>query len=65
MSLSRDVLLFSIVLMLWAVRVEVRGYGDSGAIVLAALALGVAGLLGALISAAIGAGPNADAESAA
>ena len=65
MSLSRDVLLFSIVLMLWAVRVEVRGYGDSGGIVLAALALGVAGLLGGVISAAIGAGPKADAESAA
>jgi hypothetical protein len=64
MSLSRDVLLFSIVLMLWAVRVEVRGYGDSGGIVLAALVIGVVGLLGSFLSAAIRTDPTAGAESA-
>jgi hypothetical protein len=65
MSLSSDVLLFSIVLMLWAVRVEARGYGDSGEIVLASLALGVAGLLGSFVSTAMGTDHTADAESTA
>jgi hypothetical protein len=46
MSLPRDVLLFSIVLMLWAVRIEARGYGSSGTIVLASLGLGLIGLAG-------------------
>jgi hypothetical protein len=50
MSLSRDTLLFSIVLMLWAVRIETRGYGASGTVVLASLAVGVVGLAGSALS---------------
>ncbi len=50
MSLSRDVLLFSIVLMLWAVQIEASGYGSSGDIVLAAFGVGVVGLIGSFLS---------------
>lgn len=50
MSLSRDVLLFSIVLMLWAVQIEANGYGISGAIVFTSLGLGLFGLIGSFIS---------------
>mgnify|MGYP006288345259 CR=1 len=49
MSLSRDALLFSIVLMLWAVRIEARGYGSSGKIVLASLGLGLLGVAGSFV----------------
>jgi hypothetical protein len=50
MSLPRDVLLFSIVLMLLAVRIEARGYGTSNDIVLASLGLGLIGLIGSFFS---------------
>jgi hypothetical protein len=50
MSLSRDVLLFSIVLMLWAVRIETAGYEGAAAITGAALAVAVVGLLGSAVS---------------
>ncbi|GEM_PF-4285185 len=46
MSLTRDTLLFSILLMLWAVKIEVEGYGSSGWIVLIALALGTLAIIG-------------------
>jgi len=46
MSLSRDALLFSIVLMLFALRIEIRGYGGSGWVVAVALGIAVVGLLG-------------------
>ena len=64
MSLSRDALLFSIVLMLWAVRIEARGYGTSGTIVLASLGIGVLGLAGSLFSAvtSVGQRPDSDAS---
>ena len=50
MSLSRDVLLFSIVLMLWAVQIEASGYGTSNSIVLASLGIGLFGLIGSFAS---------------
>ena len=50
MSLSRDVLLFSIVLMLWAVQIEASGYGTSNTIVLTSLAIGLFGLIGSFFS---------------
>jgi len=50
MSLSRDVLLFSIVLMLWAVQIEASGYGASNAIVLTSLGVGLFGLMGSFFS---------------
>ena len=49
MSLPRDTLLFSIVLMVWAVRIEARGYGSSGELVVAALGLAVVGLAGSVV----------------
>jgi hypothetical protein len=62
MSLPRDVLLFSIVLMLMAVQIEASGYGQSGSFVLASLALGLLGLAGSVVATVAGAGPNAGAE---
>ena len=50
MSLSRDVLLFSIVLMLWAVQIEASGYGTSNNIVLASFGIGLIGLIGSFFS---------------
>ncbi len=50
MSLSRDVLLFSIVLMLWAVQIEASGYGTSNNIVIASLGVGLIGLIGSFFS---------------
>ena len=50
MSLPRDTLLFSTVLLLWAVQIEASGYGQSGTIVLAGLAVGVIGLLGSVVA---------------
>ena len=50
MSLPRDTLLFSIVVMLWAVQIEASGYGASDKIVLASLAIGVIGLSGSFLS---------------
>lgn len=50
MSLSRDVLLFSVVLMLWAVQIEASGYGTSDNIVLASLGIGLIGLIGGFFS---------------
>ncbi|QCC47520.1 hypothetical protein DV707_07515 [Halobellus limi] len=50
MSLSRDILLFSIVLMLWAVQIEASGYGASNTIVLTSLAVGLFGLIGSFFS---------------
>jgi hypothetical protein len=64
MSLPRDVLLFSIVLMLMAVQIEASGYGQSGSFVLASLALGLLGLVGSLATTVAGAGPSAGSESA-
>ena len=61
MSLSRDVLLFSIVLMVWAVRIETRGYGSSGEVVVAALGFAVVGLAGSVVSSLRAAGPDAGA----
>jgi hypothetical protein len=60
MSLSRDLLLFGVLLMLWAVRIEVRGYGSSGTAVFLALAAGTAGLLWSVVSTAIGTGSGDD-----
>lgn len=62
MSLSRDVLLFSIVLMLWAVRIETRGYGSSGTIVLASLGIGLLGLVGSVISSVGSTGEHPDSD---
>lgn len=53
MSLPRDTLLFSIVLMLWAVQVEASGYGTSGLMVLASLVVGLIGLVGSFLSSLI------------
>jgi hypothetical protein len=50
--------------VLWAVRVEASGYGDSGGIVLASPVIGVVGLLGSFLPAAIRTDPTAGAESA-
>lgn len=50
MSLSRDVLLFSIVLMLWAVQIESSGYGTSNNIVITSLGIGLIGLIGGFFS---------------
>ena len=50
MSLSRDTLLFSIVLMLWAVQIEASGYGDPGIIIFASLVIGLGGLIGGFLS---------------
>ena len=61
MSPPRDTLLFSIVLMVWAVRIEARGYGSFGELVVAALGLAVAGLAGSVVSSLRAAGPTADA----
>jgi hypothetical protein len=62
MSLSRDTLLFSIVLMLMAVQIEASGYGESGLFVLASLALGTLALLGSLVSTVASAGGATDGE---
>lgn len=62
MSLSSDVLLFSIVLMLWAVRIETRGYGSSGVIVLASLGIGLLGLVGSFISVVVSKGQGTDSD---
>ena len=51
MSLPRDTLLFSIVMMLWAVQIEASGYGSSDTIVLTSLVIGVIGLAGGFLSA--------------
>jgi hypothetical protein len=48
------------VLMLWAVRIEARGYGTSGTIVLASLGIGVLGLVGSLFSAVTSVGQRPD-----
>lgn len=50
MSLSRDVLLFSILLMLWAVQIETSGYGNPDGIILASLGVGLIGLAGSFVS---------------
>ena len=50
MSLTRDLLLFSIVVMLWAVQIEASGYGSSDSIVLASLVIGGIGLAGSFLS---------------
>jgi uncharacterized membrane protein YcjF (UPF0283 family) len=62
MSLSRDVLLFSIVVMLWAVQIEASGYGTSDNIVLAALGIGLIGLVGSFVSSlnAVSQNPESD-----
>lgn len=62
MSLSRDVLLFSIVLMLLAVRIEASGYGTSNTIVLASLGIGLIGLIGSFFSSlnAVSQSPQSD-----
>ncbi len=62
MSLSRDVLLFSIVMMLWAVQIEASGYGSSDSIVLASLGIGVIGLIGSVFSSlnAVSQSPESD-----
>ncbi len=62
MSLPRDTLLFSIVLMLWAVEIEASGYGPSGSIVLTALAVGVIGLLGSVVTTLRATGPAAETD---
>ena len=59
MSLPRDTLLFSIVLMLWAVRIETSGYGSSATIAGAAIAVAVVGLAGSVVSSLRAAGPDA------
>ena len=64
MSLSRDTLLFSIVLMLWAVRIEASGYGRSQRIVIVALALALLGLVGSALSTLVGSSRDADYEAA-
>jgi putative effector of murein hydrolase len=61
MSLPRDILLFSIVLMVWAVRIETRGYESSGEVVVAALGFAVVGLAGSVVSSLRAAGPDAGA----
>jgi hypothetical protein len=50
MSLPRDALLFSIVLMLWAVQIETSGYGSSESMVFASLGLGLIGLAGSFFA---------------
>ena len=50
MSLPRDTLLFSIVVMLWAVQIEASGYGSSDTVVLTSLAIGGIGLAGSFLS---------------
>jgi hypothetical protein len=62
MSLPRDLLLFSIVLMLMAVQIEASGYGQSGTFVIASLGLGLLGLAGSLVTTIADAGPEAGAE---
>ena len=62
MSLSRDILLFSILLMLWAIRIETRGYGSSGKIVLASLGIGLIGLVGSFISTAVSKDQTPDSD---
>ena len=37
-------------LLLWAVQIEASGYGQSGTIVLAGVAVGVIGLLGSVVA---------------
>jgi len=62
MSLPRDTLLFSIVLMLWAVNIEASGYGQSGEIVLASLAVATVGRLGSVVAALRATGPAAGTD---
>jgi predicted cation transporter len=62
MSLPRDTLLFSIVVMLWAVQIEASGYGSSGGIVIASLIIGVLGLAGSIISSIISANRASESE---
>lgn len=64
MSLSRDVLLFSVVVMVWSVQIEARGYGSSESIVLAALAIGVIGLVGSIVSSLYAASQPPDSDPA-
>ncbi len=63
MSLSRDVLLFSIVLMLWAVQIEASGYGTSNTIVLTSLGVGVFGLIGSFFSSVNAANQSPESDS--
>ena len=58
MSLPRDTLLFSIVVMLWAVRIEASGFGSSQSIVVASLLIGVIGLIGSFASSMRAIGQN-------
>lgn len=62
MSLTRDALLFSIVMMLWAVQIEASGYGSSDLMVFASLAIGGIGLAGSFLSSLSSAskGPEVD-----
>ena len=64
MSLSRDVLLFSIVVMVWSVQIEASGYGSADSIVLAALGIGVIGLVGSVASSLTAAGKRPDSDAA-
>ena len=50
MSLPRDALLFSIVLMLWAVQIETSGYGSTERMVFASLGIGMIGLAGSFFA---------------
>ena len=63
MSLPRDVLLFSIVVMLWAVQIEASGYGSSDRIVVIALGGAAVGLLGSILSALRAADRSAETDS--
>lgn len=65
MSLSRDALLFSIVLMLFAVREAVRGYSMAGGIVLVSLLIGVVALAGSAISSLLAVSKGDDAGTSA
>ncbi len=62
MSLPRDTLLFSIVVMLWAVQVEASGYGSSDSIVIASHIIGVIGLAGSFLLSLISANKTPEFE---
>jgi hypothetical protein len=64
MSLPRDVLLFSIVLMLWAIQIEASGYGTSNKIVLASVVIGLVGLLGSFVASLNAAGRRPESDAA-
>lgn len=63
MSLPRDALLFSIVLMLWAVQIETSGYGSSESMVFASLGLGLIGLAGSFFASMTSVDQSPDADS--